>query len=178
MRKIVPLAVAILVCLACTESQLLKIEEFQDSAGNAPPIESDVVTVEDTIALVYEDNAVAMVSFDVHFYEVPFGSSQPPGYGAHLTRYKVTFSSLEEGEFPAAHEGALNVNIPPGEEEAVVFVLVPAEAKTVSPLVDLGISGGELQTKALVEFWGVENKTGKELYASGELTVNFADWAD
>ena len=44
-------------------------------------------------------------------------------------------------------------------------------------LVDL-ISGGELRTSALVEFWGTEDKTGQEVYASGELEVNFANWAD
>nr|KXH70494.1 MAG: hypothetical protein AM324_09970 [Candidatus Thorarchaeota archaeon SMTZ1-83] len=177
MRRFVLLSVAILVVLACSESELLKVVEFQDAEGNSPPITSDVVTIDNDVALVYEDNAVAMVSFDVHFYEVPFGSSEPPGYGAHLDRYVVTFSSVEEDEFPPSHEGALNVIIPPGEEKAVAFVLVPAEAKTVSPLVDL-INGGELRTKATVEFWGTEDKTGKELHASGQLDVNFANWAD
>lgn len=183
MKRFMILAIGVVLFLACSKSQLLKVVEFQDVEGNSPPIASDVVTIVeiDTLefeAVVYEDNAVAVVSFDVHFYEVPFGSSQPPGYGAHLTRYRVTFTSVEgDTAVPAPHEGALNVVIPPGEEKNVAFVLVPAEAKLVSPLVDL-INGGELRTKALVEFWGVEDKTGEELYASGELDVNFADWAD
>jgi len=177
MKRLMISAVLVLLFLACSKSQLLKVIQFQDANGDAPPIASDVVTIEDGLALVYEDNAVAVISFDVHFYDVPFGSSQPPGYGAHLTRYRVTFSSVEGDTFPDSHEGAINVIVPPGEEQDVSFVLVPAEAKTVSPLVDL-IAGGELRTKALVEFWGTEDKTGQEVYTSGELDVNFADWAD
>ena len=177
MKRVILSAVIVLVLLACSKSQFLKVIEFQDSNGDAPPITSDVVTIEGGLALVYEDNAVAVISFDVHFYDVPFTSSQPPGYGAHLTRYMVTFRSVEGDTFPASHEGVINVIVPPGEEKDVSFVLVPAEAKTVSPLVDL-ISGGELRTSALVEFWGTEDKTGQEVYTSGELDVNFADWAD
>ncbi len=174
MKKLMLSSIAVLTLLACSKSQLLKVVSFQDSAGKSPPIASDL----ETQAVVYEDNAVAIIQFDVHFYSEPFGEDcNPPGYGAHLTRYRVTFSSLEEGAVPAPHEGALNVIILPGQEQAASFVLVPAEAKTTSPLVDL-LAGGELRTKALVEFWGTEDKTGAELYASGELDVNFADWAD
>lgn len=179
MKKLMVSAIAVALLFACTKSQLLKVIDFQDHAGNAPPIFSDVVTIEDTIALVYEDVAVATVAFDVHFYDVPFGSSQPSGYGAHLTRYTVTFESVEDPDdvVPSTHEGALNVIIPPGEEQSVSFVLVTAESKGAAPLVDLAL-GGELRTKAIVEFFGTEDKTGQELQATGELQVNFANWAD
>ncbi len=178
MRKLLLSAIAVLALLACSKSQLLKVVAFQDVEGEAPPIASDVITIiEDTLAFVVEDNAVAVVQFDVHFYDVPFGGTQPPGYGAHLTRYQVTFTSLEDAAVPASHEGVLNVIILPGEDNCVSFTLVPAGAKEQSPLVEL-VTGGELRTVALVEFWGTEDKTGSELYASGELDVNFANWAD
>lgn len=182
MKRLILTTVLVLMFLACSKSQLLKVVEFRDSKGNSPPIASDVRTIleEDTLQVryvVYEDNAVAIVSFDIHFYNEPFESCQPPGYGAHLTHYRVTFASVEGDAFPPSHEGALNVIIPPGEEKSVSFVLVPVDAKMAPPLEDL-INGGELRTKALVEFWGTEDKTGAELHASGELDVNFADWAD
>jgi len=107
-----------------------------------------------------------------------------PFFGVTLTRYRVTFRRGDGGPVPAPVDGAMSVFIPPpsttttggtttttaGTASATI-VIVPANAKGVSPLID--IEGGQsFSANATITFDG-QDGLGRELSATGGITVIF-----
>lgn len=100
-----------------------------------------------------------------------------------LTTYRVTY------ELPTG-PGTPGVNVPlpfdgnfstimleVNKSTAVPFVIVLEAAKLTSPLVDLVGTTTVLETRARIEIFG-QDLTGKEVQATGYLTIYFADYID
>lgn len=100
-----------------------------------------------------------------------------------LTTYRVTY------ELPTG-PGTPGVNVPlpfdgnfstimleVNKSTAVPFVVVLEAAKLASPLVDLVGTTTVLETRARIEIFG-QDLTGKEVQATGYLTIYFADYID
>jgi hypothetical protein len=101
-----------------------------------------------------------------------------------VTRYRVTYRRSDGRntpgvDVPYAFDGAVTFTVGPGDEAAVPFSLVRAQAKLESPLMALRSLGGGvvISTIADVTFYG-HDQTGREANVTGQISVNFADWAD
>jgi hypothetical protein len=113
-----------------------------------------------------------------------------------VRRYRVVFRRADGRNVPGVDvpypfDGGLSFTVRPGEEELrVPFVLVRVQSKLDPPLANMyfgqndgataafPIGGaGVLSTLADVTFYGTD-QTGREVQATGTISVNFADWAD
>lgn len=186
-RKGLFLILAVVLMISCSKNteSVFRITEFTiEPGGTSPPFECDVrhfvgvdtITAE-TTWVYYEDIASAHLEFVVSFND-PSGVPIT-GYAAHVKRYKVSFERIDgETGVPETHEGGLGQVIESGDAPTPVnFVLVPVDAKLMPPLSAL-TDPSVIRTKAIVEFWATEAMSGSELHATGEIQVNFADWAD
>ncbi len=103
-----------------------------------------------------------------------------PFFGVTLTRYRVTFRRGDGGPVPAPFEAGMSLFIPPPTTSMNVvtpgtasasIVIVPANAKGVSPLID--IEGGQsFSANATITFDG-QDGLGRELSATGGIAVIF-----
>lgn len=189
-RKGLFLILAVVLMISCSKNteSVFRITEFTiEPGGTSPPFDCDVrhivrvdttVSPADTTWVIYEDKANAHLEFVVSFND-PSGV-QIDGYAANVKRYRVSFERTDGGTgVPAAHEGSVKQVIGSGDAPTPVnFVLVRADAKTSPPLDALTLGGPIFRTKAIVEFWATEAMSGSELQATGEIQVDFADWAD
>ncbi len=189
-RKGLFLILAVVLMISCSKNteSVFRITEFTiEPGGTSPPFKCDVrhfVGVDTTVSpaettwIYYEDEASAHLEFVVSFND-PSGVPIT-GYAAYVIRYRVSFERTDGGtEVPETHEGGLCQTIKSGDAPTPVnFVLVPVDAKLMPPLSALADTSFVIRTKAIVEFWATEVKSGSELHATGEIQVNFADWID
>ncbi len=98
----------------------------------------------------------------------------------HVSYVRSDGRNQEGVDVPYSFWGRISALIPPdGAEHQVVFVLVRANAKMESPLVDLlyGSAGKEIEATAVVEFYG-EDLSGHKVYVKGTIPVVFANYAN
>ncbi len=101
-----------------------------------------------------------------------------------ITRYHVDYirsdGRNQQGvDVPFSFDGATTATVSSGQAKAT-FVLVRVQAKTEAPLAALaspGPSTVSLSTIARVTFFGTD-QTGRDVQVVGQISVNFADWAD
>jgi hypothetical protein len=100
-----------------------------------------------------------------------------------LTRYRVDFRrsdgrNVPGVDVPYGFDGAATTTIA-GNATQMTFVLVRAQAKAEAPLRNLRGGGGAglISTIAEVTFYG-KDQTGSDVSVTGQISVNFADWAD
>jgi len=100
-----------------------------------------------------------------------------------LTRYRVDFRrsdgrNVPGVDVPYGFDGAATTTIA-GNATQMTFVLVRAQAKAEPPLRNLRGGGGAglISTIAEVTFYG-KDQTGSDVSVTGQISVNFADWAD
>jgi hypothetical protein len=146
--------------------------------GNEVRYNSDVQTE----GSVYED--MALVTFSVAMRDVTNPNGPTENNAITVNRYRVTFRRSDGRatpgvDVPYAFDGAFSATIRPGDQVQWPFVIVRAQAKLESPLMQLRGLGGavSISTIAEVTFYG-RDQAGREAQVTGLVSVNFADWAD
>jgi hypothetical protein len=101
-----------------------------------------------------------------------------------ITQYHVEFirsdgRNTQGVDVPYAFDGAVTGTVDNTTPRAIVFVLVRAQAKNEAPLRALRGMGGSMliSTIARVTFYG-HDQAGNGVSVTGQISVNFADWAD
>ena len=100
-----------------------------------------------------------------------------------VTRYHVSFRrsdgrNTQGVDVPYAFDGGATGTFD-SAGGSLGFVMVRAQAKLESPLLELRGGGGSLviSTLADVTFYG-QDQNGNQVAVTGTISVNFADWAD
>lgn len=96
-----------------------------------------------------------------------------------LSRYEVTFTlpdgtGVEGVDVPLHFEGSLSSIIEVDSSTEVSFVLVPAAAKLVNPLLSLR-AAGVIQARARVIFYG-KDMADNDVQATSDISVFFANY--
>jgi hypothetical protein len=153
-------------------SSYLVMTTLQGSEG--VPVKSDVVSDTGTI---FNDPGTA--GFQLNMKDT---LTTPTANNAiTLTQYHVEYvrtdgHNIQGVDVPYAFDGGLNLLV--GTSGSISFTLVRIQAKMEAPLAALAKGGGAvaISTIAKVTFYG-HDQTGREVSVSGNVEVNFADWA-
>lgn len=99
-----------------------------------------------------------------------------------LTRYHIDYRRTDgrnqQGvDVPYSVDGGVNGVIAANQFATVAFELVRHSAKEESPLVQLGVGNGIINTIATVTFYGTD-AVGNVVSASGNISINFGNFAD
>lgn len=175
---------------ACSEtvrtgqsSAFMIIDRIDGSSGvsNSEPFTGVLRSDVQTKGSVFEDNGRVILRLALKDVNRTTG----PTTNNHITlnRYRVEFRRTDGRNTPGVDvpypfDGAISVTVTDQQVEAV-FSLVRVQAKLEAPLVTLRGGGGALviSTIADVTFFG-KDQTGRDVTATGSISVNFADWAD
>jgi hypothetical protein len=100
-----------------------------------------------------------------------------------ITRYRVDFVRADGRntpgvDVPYGFDGAATVTVGGGGATAA-GVIVRQQAKREAPLQALAFNGGAIaiSTIARITFYG-HDQAGRSVSVTGQISVNFADWAD
>jgi len=176
-------AAAVLVCALVLPSCSDTVRTGQASSylvmttiegGDGVPVHSDVVSDQGGII-----DDVGTASFSLQMKDV---LNQPsPNNSITLTQYHVEFvrsdgHNVQGVDVPYAFDGGVGITI--AGTGSVGFTVVRVQAKLESPLKALRGLGGAvaISTVARVTFYG-HDQTGREVSVTGNLQVDFADWA-
>ena len=157
----------------------LIIDHLQFHAGSADTtFNSDV----QTRGSVFED--LATVIMRVGMRDVTNPNNPTTNNEITVNRYHVNFRRSDGRNTPGVDvpypfDGAVTFTVPPGGAVVQPFVAVRVQAKLESPLMNLRGLGGSvaISTIAEITFYG-HDQAGRETQATGDLSINFADWAD
>lgn len=101
-----------------------------------------------------------------------------------ISSYRVVYRRTDGRNTPGVDvpypfDGTISATVSPGQQLAIGFTLVRAQAKFEAPLRALTGGGSTLTiaTIAHVTFFG-HDATGTEVSVEGDITVYFADWPD
>jgi len=138
------------------------------------PVHSDVVS--DTGGIIDD---VGTADFTLQMKDV---LNTPSANNAiTLTQYQVEYirsdgHNVQGVDVPFAFSGGLNLTI--SGTGSTGFTIVRVQAKLEAPLKALRGLGGNvvISTVARVTFYG-HDQTGREVTVTGNIDVNFADWA-
>ena len=167
-------------------NSLLVIDRLTGVAGGVAEeettLQSDVVTTEGG---VFED--VGQVVFRLLLKDP--GSPTVPNVATTnnfitVNRYRVEYTRADGQnrpgiDVPFAWDGAFTVTVRAEGSAAASFVLVRIQAKREPPLTSLWQCGGScaITMIAKVTFFG-HDQTGRAVQASGNIQIDFANWAD
>jgi hypothetical protein len=108
-------------------------------------------------------------------------NSPTPNNFITITQYHVEYVRSDGRntpgvDVPYAFDGALTVTV--SDSASAAFTLVRIQAKQEAPLQALAFGGGAnaISTIARVTFYG-HDQTGREVSVTGNIEVNFSDWA-
>jgi hypothetical protein len=176
---------------------ILIIDSITGASGATPgqlgvPLLSDVVTmvkqtvggVEQQVPTIYNDVGKATMRMVLKDQGAPAVTATPTLVNAiTVTRYRVEFiradgRNTQGVDVPYAFDGGTTATILNGASD-VPFELVRSLAKEEAPLRALRFGGGAnfIATIAKVTFYG-KDLGGNDVEASGNISVNFADFAD
>jgi hypothetical protein len=143
--------------------------------GNSATVESDVISDEGGILQDSGQASFTLVMKDQG------GPGPSPVNAITLTQYHVEYirsdgRTVQGVDVPFAFDGGLTLTV--NGAGSVGFTLVRAQAKHEAPLKALADHGGaqHISTIARVTFYG-HDQSGREVSVSGNIEVNFADWA-
>ena len=186
----------VLLSVACgdmtrqgTSPAYLQVTNLDAASGAEPEgfdnvLSSDVITVvdEDTgQTTIYEDTG--RVTFTLALKD-PGSAGNPasPSVANAITinRYRVRYIRSDGRNTPGVDvpypfDGAFTVTV--SSTGQATFSLVRAQAKAEAPLSALAGNGVIISTIAEVTFYGYD-QTGREVIATGNIGVNFANWGD
>jgi len=179
-RALAPVAAAVLLS-GCGDyatngsgSSYLVLNTLTDGDGNAV-VRSDVIS--DAGGIV-QDNGQAAVSLQMKDVGGPGPS---PVNAITVTQYHVEYirsdgRNVQGTDVPFAFDGGVTVTV--DGASSVPFTLVRAQAKHEAPLKALAGHGGaqHISTIARVTFYG-HDQTGRGVTVTGNIEVDFADWA-
>ena len=176
---------------------MLIIDSITGASGAAPgqlgvPVQSDVVTlvkrsvdgVEQQVPTIYNDVGKATLRMLLKDQGAPAVTATPTLTNViTITRFRVEYiradgHNIQGVDVPYSFDGGTTATIVGGSSD-VPFELVRANAKEEAPLKALAGGGGRvfISTIAKVTFYG-RDPGGNDIEASGNVSVNFADWAD
>jgi hypothetical protein len=145
------------------------------TGGGGTSLQSDVVSDEGGVV---QDNGQA--SLTVQMKDVG-GAAPSPVNAITITQYHVEYirsdgRNVPGVDVPSAFDGGVTVTI--SGSATVPFTLVRAQAKHEAPLRALAGHGGaqHISTIARVTFYG-HDQTGRGVSVTGNIGVDFADWA-
>jgi len=178
----VRVAVAVLCAVAVTScSETVRTGQASSylvmtslSGANGVPVASDVISDKGSI---FADTGTA--AFRLEMKDV---LNQPSANNAiTLTQYHVEYvradgHNVPGVDVPYAFDGGVTLTIT--GTGSIPFTLVRIQAKEEAPLKALRFGGGAvtISTVAKVTFYG-RDQTGREVSVTGNVEVNFADWA-
>jgi hypothetical protein len=168
-----------------TASSFLAVETLEAASGAEPgefggDLASDVITVVDGTSTAFAD--IARVNFVLMLKDpgtVNIPNTPGPNNAITVDRYHVQFIRADGRNTPGVDvpypfDGAFTLTVFDRAEAA--FTLVRVQAKREAPLSGMVNNGIRLSTIAEITFYG-HDQTGREVSVSGNVEVNFADWA-
>jgi hypothetical protein len=174
------------------------IDSLLGASGAAPdqfgtPLLSDVVTLVRTqvngtsvvAPTYYNDLAQVQMRAALKNPGTTLNPTTPsPNTAITFSRYHVDFRRTDgrntQGvDVPFSFDGAATFTVPAGGEAQFAIEIVRNQAKLESPLVNLRQGGGAIiiSTIAEITFYG-RDQVGNEVVATGQMSVNFGDFAD
>lgn len=173
---------AVLWLVSCSEvtrtgdaSSYLVITSLTGGAQNGSTVESDVISDEGGIV---QDSGQVSLSLQM---KDPGGLGPSAANAITITQYSVEYirsdgHNVQGVDIPFGFSSGVTATV--AGTATVGFTLVRAQAKHEAPLKALGGHGGaqHISTVARVTFYG-RDQTGREVSVTGNIEVNFADWA-
>jgi hypothetical protein len=176
-----------------TGSSYVMIQSLQAASGAKPDLftgtlASDVQTLVDvTVAgqqvkspTVYEDPGRVVFALGM---KNPTGLEPTSANFVTFNRYRVTYIRSDGRNTPGVDvphpfDGAITVTVT-DEPTTATLTLVRIQSKLENPLLPLVGAGGALAITTLAEvtFYGTD-QAGREVSATGRISVTFADWGD
>jgi hypothetical protein len=180
-QALVPFAAALLFA-GCGDyatngsgSSYLVLNTLTGGDDNAAVVQSDVVS---DAGGSFQDNGQA--SFVLQMKDTG-GPGPSPVNSITLTQYHVEYirsdgRNVQGVDVPFAFDGAVTLTV--SGAGSVSFTLVRIQAKQEAPLKALAGHGGAqaISTVARVTFYG-HDQTGRGVTVTGNIEVDFADWA-
>jgi hypothetical protein len=163
-------------------SSYMILQSITGGPNNSAVLQSDVISDKGT---VFQDNGTATIQVAM---KDPQGPAPTEVNAITITQYHVEFvrtdcinkvGGCQQGvDVPFAFDGGATATIAAGSTGTVAFTLVPVEAKLQAPLKALAHGGGQIviSTSARVTFYG-HDQTGRTVSVTGNIEVDFADWA-
>jgi hypothetical protein len=181
------LAILLLSSVACgdmsrqgTGSSYLIVTSLMGE-GDIGTVRSDVLTVVDGSPTILDDLGNATFQLALKDPGAPSSPAAPsPNNFITINRYRVEFvrtdgRNTQGVDVPYTFDGAFTLTV--ADEAEVSFTLVRHQAKSEAPLAALRRAPVVISTIARVTFYG-RDQTGREVTASAQISVNFADFAD
>ena len=160
----------------------LILQSITGGPNNSGIVESDVVSDTGTVV---QDNGQATIQVAL---KDPQASVPTAVNSITIYQYHVQYTrsdcinkvgGCKEGvDVPFAFDSGVTQTIAAGGTAAVPFTLVPIQAKLEAPLQALAHRGGQIviSTIATVTFYG-HDQNGRDVSVSGNIEVDFSDWA-
>lgn len=174
------------------------IDSMLGASGAEPdrfgsPLLSDVQTIVETqvngttvrVATFYNDLAQVQMRVGLKNPGTTLNPTTPsPTSAITFTRYRVDFRRADgrntQGvDVPFSFDGATTMTVPAEGQVRFAIEVVRNQAKLESPLINLRQGGGAIliSTIAEITFYG-RDQVGNEVVATGQMSVNFGDFAD
>jgi hypothetical protein len=175
---------ALLALTSCSEAirtgqspSYLILQSMGGGSASSSVVQSDVIS--DTGSVV-QDNGTATIQAAL---KDPLGSAPTTVNSITLSQYHVEYvrsdgRNVQGVDVPFAFDSGLTQTIPAGGSASVAFTLVRIQAKIEAPLKALAGHHGQevISTVARVTFYG-HDQNGREVSVTGNIEVDFADWA-
>src|SRR5262249_9466174 len=140
-------------------------------------VQSDVIS--DTGSIVQDPGSATIQAA----LKDPQGSSPTNVNSITISQYHVEYvrsdgHNVQGVDVPFAFDSGVTLTIPAGGSGSVPFTLVRIQAKLEAPLKALAGHRGQevISTTAHVTFYG-HDQNGRDVSVTGNIEVDFADWA-
>ena len=167
----------------CTDAQkqgdsssYLTILSLVAAPGAAPETPTSILSSDvRTFGSAYSDPMIVSMRLGM---KDPSLTPSPTNF-VTVQKYRVTYTRADGGPVPEPFEAAATFTVTDEDITSGPIVLVRAQAKNQSPLLQLVGQGGSsfIPTTAQVTFFGVD-QAGKSASVTGFISVSFADWDD
>lgn len=176
---LVLLATVVAMFAGCSDEDVPRSQITLVDLNGGDPLQADVINNGDDQLPGGGDDFIPEDEIAVTFRNAPSdaqGTMGTTGAFSHVTfeAYRITFASSVAID-PVL--GGMHAVVPSGTDVTTFVVAVPGELKGRAPLNGL-VGGGEILSTAQIEFWGVEETSNDEIYVTGNIVVNFANFGD
>jgi hypothetical protein len=180
----VALAFSLVALTSCSDAlrtgqspSFLILQNITGGPNSSGVVQSDVVSDNGTIV---QDNGTATIQVSL---KDPQGSTPTDVNSITITQYHVEYvrsdgHNVPGVDVPFAFDSGVTQTIAAGATGTVPFTLVRIQAKLEAPLKALQHNGGQIviSTIAHVTFYG-QDQNGRGVSVTGNIGVDFADWA-
>ena len=151
-------------------SSYMVLQSITAGTQNSAVLQSDVI----------QDNGTATIQVAM---KDPQGSAPTEVNAITITQYHVQYvrsdgRNVQGVDVPFAFDSGTTATIPAAGSGTVAFTLVRVQAKLEAPLAALAHNGGQIviSTTAQVTFYG-HDQSGRDVSVTGNIEVDFSDWA-